>query len=165
MKSRQLNGVCANSFKKTSFRWRTFLFLEKISDSIAGWPLFWRFSAFIYRTAYNRGETVMVLKEFDAASRHTNPKKRIMDSVIELAEIHNTLATIRLARAYLNGKGFEKDYRESYRWYKDTMDLGDTWLSDEFGKAFESFESSGQFTEEELAEKREYIGISGMPKG
>ena len=151
--------------KRTSFKWRTYLRLEKITDSFAGIPLLWRSSALICRMGYNNGETNMVLKEFDVTARHTQPKKRIMDVVQELAGIRNTLAMARMARAYLNGKGFEKDYRESYRWYKDTMDLGDTWLSDEFGKAFESFESSGQFTEGELSEMKKYIGISGMPKG
>lgn len=150
--------------KKTSFKWRTFLFLEKVSDSIAGWPLFWRFSAFIYRTAYKEGEANMVLKEYDAASRHTFPKRRIMDSVVELANIHNTLATIRLARAYLNGKGFEKDYKESWRWYRTTMDYGDVWASDEFEVAYKLFETSGQFSESELKEMQSYIGVSEVPR-
>ncbi len=150
--------------KKTSFKWRTYLRLEKLSDSVASWPLFWRFSAFVYHTGFKNDDTNMILKEFDVACRHTNPKSRMMDSIRELAGIHNTLAMVRMARAYLYGKGFEKDLKESYRWYKDTMDLGDLWVSDEFEKAYGIYESSGEFSEDELAEMRKYIGISNVPK-
>ena len=151
--------------KKTSFKWRTYLRLERITDSFAGIPLLWRLSALVCRTGFRNGETNMVLKGFDVTSRHTQPKKRIMDSIQELAEIHNTLAMVRMARAYLNGKGFEKDLKESWRWYRDTMDLGDTWVSDEFEKAYDQFRTSGEFSEQELSEMERYIGISGMPKG
>ena len=106
----------------------------------------------------------MVLKEYDVTARHTDPKKRITDAMQELAEIHNTLAMVRMARAYLNGKGFEKDYKTSYQWYKDTMDLGDTWVSDEFEKAFETFRKSNEFTDDQISEMEGYIGISGIPK-
>jgi hypothetical protein len=69
-----------------------------------------------------------------------------------------------MARAYLYGKGFGKDLKESCRWYKDTMDLGDLWVSDEFEKAYGIYESSGEFSEDELEEMRKYIGISDVPK-
>ena len=150
--------------KKTSFKWRTYLRLERITDSFAGIPLLWRFSALICKIGYNNGETNMVLKEYDVTARHISPKKRITDAMQDLADIHNTLAMVRMARAYLDGKGFEKDYKLSYKWYKDTMDLGDTWVSDEFENAFKTFKESGEFADDQISEMGGYIGISGIPK-
>ena len=117
--------------KKGSPKWKLFCMGESLADKMADSKLFWRFSNIVYKQGYKQGLDTYLLKQFDVLSKHSVPSKEIIDNLTAIANTHNTLAMVRLARAYLFGYGVEKNYSMSAKIYCQCIELGDSWVKKE----------------------------------
>ena len=119
------------SKKKCSFRWRVFNYSLSLAQKIEKRKLLWKLSNYIYKQGYKQGLETYLLMQFDVTSAHSTPSQYILCELEKIADTHNALAMVRLARAYLFGWGVEKDFTKSMAIYCSCIEQGDVWVTKE----------------------------------
>jgi lipopolysaccharide biosynthesis glycosyltransferase len=76
---------------------------------------------------------------FDKSYGNDERVKDAFDLTLEYAKKGNPHAMVRVARAYKDGRGVQKDCRESFKWYSGVISQGKTWCYPEYESVLPGF--------------------------